>query len=48
MNSAIRRDELKISTHISIDMEHEYFRKIRAGWGLALRDAFSALPDPNW
>ena len=44
----IRRDELKIAAHISIDFQHEYFKKIRAGWSLALREAFSALPDPGW
>jgi putative proteasome-type protease len=44
----IRRDELRIATHISIDMENEYFKKIRTRWGYALREVFSELPDPNW
>lgn len=46
--AVIRRDELRVSTHISIDMENEYFKKIRSRWGYALREVFSELPDPNW
>jgi putative proteasome-type protease len=44
----IRRDEFKLHTHISIDLENEYFKKIRTRWGYALREVFSELPDPNW
>ena len=44
----IRRDELKLATHMSIDMEHEYFRMIRTRWGFALKEVFSSLPNPNW
>lgn len=46
--AVIRRDELKLATHISIDMDNEYFKKIRTRWGYALREVFSTLPDPNW
>ncbi len=44
----IKRDELKLSTHISIDNENEYFRMIRECWGFALQEVFSELPNPNW
>jgi putative proteasome-type protease len=44
----IKRDEFKFSTHISIDMDNEYFKMIRERWGFALREVFSELPNPNW
>jgi putative proteasome-type protease len=44
----IRRDELKLATHISIDLDNEYFGMIRTRWGIALQEVFSALPNPNW
>jgi putative proteasome-type protease len=44
----IRRDEFKLATHISIDMENEYFNMIRTRWGFALQEVFSELPNPNW
>jgi len=44
----IRRDEFKLATHISIDIDNEYFSMIRRRWGLALKEVFSQLPDPNW
>jgi putative proteasome-type protease len=44
----IKRDEFKLSTHISIDMDNEYFKMIRERWGFALREVFSELPNPNW
>ena len=46
--AVIRRDEFKLHTHISIDLENEYFKRIRTRWGYALREVFSELPDPNW
>ncbi len=46
--AVIRRDEFKLHTHISIDLENEYFKKIRTRWGYALREVSSELPDPNW
>src|ERR1700729_835683 len=44
----IKRDEFKLSTHISIDMDNEYFKMIRERWGFALREVFSELLNPNW
>jgi putative proteasome-type protease len=44
----IKRDEFKVATHISIDMDNEYFKMIRERWGLALREVFGELPNPNW
>jgi putative proteasome-type protease len=44
----IRRDEYRLATHISIDMDNEYFKMIRTHWGFALREVFSELPNPNW
>jgi putative proteasome-type protease len=44
----IRRDEYKLATHISIDMDNEYFTMIRKRWGFALKEVFSELPNPNW
>ena len=44
----IKRDELKLSTHISIDMDNDYFTMIRERWGFALQEVFSELPNPNW
>ncbi len=44
----VRRDDYRVGTHLSIDMENDYFSKIRARWGEALQEVFSELPDPNW
>ena len=44
----MRRDEFKLSTHISIDMDDEYFTMLRTRWGLALQEVFSELPNPEW
>ncbi len=44
----VRRDEFKLATHISIDMDNDYFTMIRKRWGLALKEVFSELPNPNW
>jgi putative proteasome-type protease len=46
--AVIRRDEFKLATHISIDLDTEYFKMLRTQWGLALREVFSELPNPNW
>jgi putative proteasome-type protease len=43
----IRRDEYKLATHMSIDMDNEYFTMIRKRWGFALKEVFSELPNPN-
>ena len=34
--------------HVDIDADNRYFQMIRNGWGEALREAFSALPNPDW
>jgi putative proteasome-type protease len=44
----VRRDELAVGSHVDIDNDHQYFRMIRRGWGEALREAFAALPNPDW
>jgi putative proteasome-type protease len=44
----IRRDEFSLHTHISIDLENEYFKMIRTRWGFALQEVFSELPNPEW
>jgi len=44
----IKRDEFKLATHMSIDMDNAYFKMIRERWGLALREVFDELPNPNW
>jgi putative proteasome-type protease len=44
----IKRDEFKLATHISIDLDNDYFRMIRERWGFALQEVFSELPNPNW
>ncbi len=46
--AVIRRDELKLATHISIDLDNAYFNMIRTRWGFALKEVFSSLPNPNW
>ena len=44
----VRRDDLKVGSHVDIDHDHRYFQLIRRGWGEALREAFAALPNPDW
>jgi putative proteasome-type protease len=44
----IRRDEFKLATHISIDMDDKYFTMLRTRWGFALQEVFSELPNPEW
>ncbi len=46
--AVIRRDEFRLATHISIDLDNEYFKMIRTRWGFALMEVFSELPNPNW
>jgi putative proteasome-type protease len=41
----VRRGEQRITLHREIGPDDAYFRKIRDGWGEALRNAFHALPD---
>lgn len=44
----IKRDALRVASHISIDEDHAYFQMIRKRWSESLRHAFHALPDPEW
>jgi putative proteasome-type protease len=44
----VRRDELRIATHISIDLDNDYFKMLRTRWGAALQEVFSELPNPQW
>jgi putative proteasome-type protease len=46
--AVIKRDEFRLATHISIDMDNDYFNMIRERWGFALQEVFSELPNPNW
>jgi putative proteasome-type protease len=46
--AVIKRDEFKLATHISIDLDNEYFKMIRTRWGYALQEVFSELPNPEW
>jgi putative proteasome-type protease len=45
---SIKRDELKVASHVSIDENHAYFRMIRTRWSESLRHAFHEIPDPDW
>jgi putative proteasome-type protease len=46
--AVIKRDEFRLATHISIDLDNEYFKMIRTRWGFALQEVFSELPNPEW
>jgi len=44
----IKRDALRVLSHVLIDSDHKYFSMIRTGWSESLRSAFHQLPDPDW
>jgi putative proteasome-type protease len=44
----VRRDQMKVARHVSIDADNAYFRSISSGWGEALRHAFVQLPEQDW
>jgi putative proteasome-type protease len=44
----IRRDELRVARHASIEPDNAYFRSISSGWSDALRHAFLHLPEHDW
>jgi putative proteasome-type protease len=46
--ACIRRDDLRVLRHISVDADNAYFNMIRSRWGEQLRRAFTELPDPDW
>lgn len=43
-----RRDALKVELRRHITEEDEYFRMIRERWSQVLREAYRAIPKPNW
>ena len=44
----IRRDEMRVARHASIEPDNAYFRSISSGWSDALRHAFVQLPEHDW
>jgi putative proteasome-type protease len=46
--SVYRRDALKLELRRRITEDDEYFRMIRERWSAALRDAYRAIPRPDW
>jgi putative proteasome-type protease len=44
----VRRDARRVLSHTNIDSDTPYFRMIRADWSESLREAFYAMPDPEW
>ena len=44
----VRRDELRVARHASIESDNAYFRSISTGWSDALRHAFVQLPEHDW
>jgi putative proteasome-type protease len=44
----IRRDEMRVARHASVDPDNAYCRSISSGWSDALRHAFVQLPEHDW
>jgi putative proteasome-type protease len=44
----IKRDEYRVASHVDIGIDNQYYRMISGRWGEALREVFSALPNPDW
>jgi putative proteasome-type protease len=44
----LRRDELHIGLQRRISEDDAYFRQIRERWSTALREAYQAIPKPDW
>jgi putative proteasome-type protease len=44
----VKRDQLKVARHVSINDDDAYFSSIRRTWSEALRHAFAQLPEPDW
>lgn len=44
----VKRDDLRIALHQSIDATNPYFSALRQRWGESLRHAFDELPKPDW
>jgi putative proteasome-type protease len=43
-----RRDALKVGLRRRINEDDRYFRELRESWSRALRDAYRAIPRPDW
>jgi putative proteasome-type protease len=43
-----RRDALKVALKRRISEDDQYFRALRESWSKALRDAYRAIPRPDW
>ena len=44
----VKRDALRIGSHVNIDAQHQYYTMINRQWSESLRHAFHAIPDPDW
>jgi putative proteasome-type protease len=44
----IRRDALRVQLQRRVTEDDPYFRMIRARWSEALREAYQAIPKPDW
>jgi putative proteasome-type protease len=44
----IKRDAIKVGSHVNIDAQHQYYAMINRQWSESLRHAFHAIPDPDW
>lgn len=44
----VRRDEFRVALARRIGEDDAYFRMIRERWSQALRDAYQAIPRPDW
>jgi putative proteasome-type protease len=44
----VKRDALRLQSHLNIDEQDAYFAMIRRRWSESLRHAFHELPDPDW
>ncbi len=44
----LRRDELRVGLRRRLGEDDTYFRMIRERWSSALREAYQAIPNPNW
>jgi putative proteasome-type protease len=43
-----RRDAMKVALKRRISEDDQYFRALRESWSKALRDAYRAIPRPDW
>jgi putative proteasome-type protease len=43
-----RRNDFKVELRRRVTEEDEYFKMIRERWSQALREAYRAIPRPNW